>query len=217
MSDAIYCTDADVYDFGVPRGGYANPARLVQSIASASDELTLRDHGYSAGDAVTVRADAGGALPSPLVAGVTYYVIVRGPDRFALSASVGGAAIDFAAGGSNVLICSELPIERARWAASREIEELVPAHAVPFVEPYPRMIVLATAELAAARLGYYRRPGVVDAGTLRDLLQRALDRFSRNIPVRVAPGQIGVSRAVSAVAVSAAPADTLGWRRFGGL
>src|SRR6478609_2025292 len=94
-----YSTVSDLYAYGVPRGAVPNPARLAASVLASSDAFTLDEHGFATDDPVSFRAEAGGALPAPLVAGTTYYAIALTASTFKVAAAVAGAALDLTTDG----------------------------------------------------------------------------------------------------------------------
>ena len=59
-----YCTEADLYDYGLPRGSLPNPGRIVAEVASGTEILTLDGHGFRDDSELLFRAEAGGSLPS---------------------------------------------------------------------------------------------------------------------------------------------------------
>ena len=214
MGAVAYCTDRDLYDYGLPRNAAASEGRLVGTISTSADTIELGSHGYTGGEAVTFRAEAGGSLPSPLVAGVTYYALPVDEWQFQVATTEGGAAIDLTTAGSNVVVVTESPREAAREWATAVLDDMLPAHVVPLEAPYPTIVRMTAAELANAKLGYSP-----DNKTLSDLLDAAqarLKRWASGVPVRGenAPEPANLC-ASSAVAVGVA--DTRGWRRFGGI
>ena len=142
-----YSVAADVTAF-LPSGGLPNPARVATGSASG-DYIESAAHGLATDDAVTFRAETDGSVPTGLTAGTTYYAIVTSVDRFQASATAGGAAINLTSAGDNFVFSAELPW--AAWIdwADRQIDSFLPAHVVPVVEPYPAIVVTASAELAA--------------------------------------------------------------------
>ena len=94
-----YCERSDVFRW-FPRGGVSNPARFVSAVSAASETLTVDGHGLQLNDEVTFRAESGGTLPSPLVAGTTYYAIPVTDSTFQVSATSGGAAVNTVSNGS---------------------------------------------------------------------------------------------------------------------
>ena len=113
-----YCTVADLYANGLPRGALANPGRVCRDGANvAANTIPLDQHGLSLNTALTLRAEGNGALPAPLVAGVTYYAIPAGEGSFALAAAADGAAIDLTTPGARIVVA--VPVDYASAIASR--------------------------------------------------------------------------------------------------
>lgn len=71
----------------LPLGGLFPVAASV-----GSSTFTIAGHGLSANDPVLVMS-VGGAVPSPLVAGTTYYAVTVATDTFQVAATSGGGAI----------------------------------------------------------------------------------------------------------------------------
>lgn len=221
---ASYCSRADVYSFGVPRGAIPNEGRLALSVDTTANTFALGDHSFATGDPVHFRAELGGSLPAPLVAGAVYYAIATTEDTFQVSATVGGAAIDLTTAGSEILVIAPLPIDQAIAYGARVIDQALVAHAVPLTAPYPELVVMTNAELAAGKLGYF------SGGTsksLADMLvsaQARLDTWAKGVPVRgdnTAPEErtnLAVTAPTVAAASAAAPCDRRGqWMRYGAL
>ena len=208
-----YCTDADLYDHGIPEGGLPNPGRIAAASAS-TDILTLDGHGLAADDAVVLRAESGGSMPSPLVAGTTYYAIPLTDSTLQLAATAGGAAISLTTAGSNVILVAPRPTAAAIEWASAMVDDFLPAHMVPLTSPYPPSVVAVAADLAAWRL--LARAGQATAPVTQKLdeAKRLLDRWAKGIPLRGGtnvPAAAGLATAAVATAV-----DPRGWIPSGG-
>ncbi len=215
---ASYCSESDLYDFGIPRGGIPNPGRLAADppANATTDAVELDVHGFVADDPVSFRAEAGGSLPSPLVAGVAYYAKPVGESYFQVAAAPGGAAIDLTTAGSGVLVLAPLPIAAAIEFASALIDDMIPAHAVPLQEPYPPIVVMTCAELAAAKLAARSGTASVSLSATADAARKRLERWAQGIPLRGtgASAQTPTNLAQSATAPLL---DTRGWARWGGI
>src|SRR6185369_747527 len=181
---AGYCARADVYAYGVPRGAIPNPGRPALSVDTVANTFALGDHAFETGDAVHFRAEMGGSLPAPLVVGVVYYAIATTDDTFQVSATVGGPAIDLLTAGSEILVIAPLPIDQAIAYGARVIDQALVAHGVPLTAPYPELVVMTNAELAAGKLG------VFSGGTSKSLAdmivaaQARLDTWAKGVPLR---------------------------------
>lgn len=210
---SAYCTAADVYAIaGIQRGALPNPGRVVESVSTGANTLTLGGHGYGADAALLFRAEDGGSLPAPLAEGTTYYAIPLTDDTFSVSASAGGAAVNITTEGSRIVVSGQLPVTEAIEAASAEIDDMMPAHVVPF-ETVPATVKRICADLAAARL-------LLATGAWSELWQRReelarkqLERFARHVPIRGAVVPPSASLAVVGVVSGT---DPRGWAPTGG-
>lgn len=213
---SLYCSAADLHDHGLPPGAIPNEARLAAEVDTTADTITLNDHGLDAGDTVKFRAGAGGTLPTPLLSATRYYALPVDESIFQVAASEGGPPINLTTAGSNVLVLAPLPTLKAIEWASRIIDDLVPAHAVPFLSPVPDLVRMTCAELAAAKLANRAGAGASASLTkMRDDAEKRLQRWAQGIPVR--GGQDESAREPTNVAASLAlPCDNP-WRRHGGL
>lgn len=212
-----YCAESDLYDFGIPRGGIPNPGRLAADppASASTDAIELDGHGFVLDGLVSFRAEAGGTLPSPLVAGTTYYAKPVNDAYFQVSATAGGAAIDLTTAGSGVVVLTPLPISEAIEFASALIDDMIPSHAVPLTVPYPPIIVMTCAELAAAKLAARSGSASVSLAGTADAARKRLERWATGVPVRGtgASAQTPTNLAQSATAPAL---DTRGWTRWGG-
>lgn len=208
-----YAEPSDISAHALPSGALSNPGRPVAPNASL-DLFALDMHGAATGDPVEFRAEgSSGALPAPIVEGTTYYVIALSQSRFSVSATSGGAAIDLTTSGENVLATFPAPVEAALDKASRLIDEMIPAHVVPFADDaIPEIVRMTCAEIAG---GILLDRGGTPSKSLSKIVERAhklLEHwFANHKPVRNA----GVPASLS-VSVPACSVDG-GWRRHGGL
>lgn len=197
-----YCTQADV-ELRSPPEQLRRPARIVSSVSATTDTLTLDGHGLQTGAPVTVRADAGGSLPSPLVAGTTYYAIRVTDSTFQLAASEGGAAINLTTTGSNVLLVKQIPWDQAiAWATALVGDSVGSAAIVEMEAPYPQIVVEVTCELAASWL---RTWAGVESAQLTERIawaQKTLDRWAVGRPIRGTNAPTGANGAVRASVTS---------------
>jgi hypothetical protein len=175
-----------LWDFGVPRGGIPNAGRLAPEppASVSSNAIELDGHGFASGDPVSFRAEGGGSLPLPLVEGTTYYAIPVGQNHFQVAASAGGAAIDLTTAGEGVVVLEPLPTEAAREYATALIYDMLPAHAVPLAEPYPPIVVMTCAELAAAKLAARSGSASVSLAATADAARKRLERWAQGVPLR---------------------------------
>lgn len=210
---ASYCAQADLYQYGLPRGSVPNPGRLVNSASAGTNALSLDVHGFALNDVVSFRAESGGALPAPLVAGTEYYAIPLTEATFAVAATSGGAAIDLTNAGSRIVVVAPLPFASAIAWASSMIENMLPAHVVPLEAPYPDIIVMTCAELAAGRLLALKGVASKSLSDIVDAANARLARWAKGIPLR---GSSVPTAANLAVGISAGLRDSRGWRTYGG-
>ncbi len=130
-----YCVRSDLYSFGLPRGTIPNEGRLLLSVDVTANAMALGNHEFATGDPLVFRAEMGGSMPAPLVAGTRYYALALTDGAFQVSATVGGAAIDLTAAGSEVLVASPLPIDESIEWGAEVINQALVNHAVPMTAP----------------------------------------------------------------------------------
>jgi hypothetical protein len=187
----------------------ANPGRLCASAEDTTDALELDGHGFETGDPLVFRAETGGALPAPLVAGTTYYAIRVNETTFKVAATSGGSAINLTTDGSLVLASTPLPFDEVLEFYSRFADGCMPAHLVPLESPYPITVTALVAELAAKRLLLIAGQ-TSDSMTEIELAAKAqLERMRAGIPGRDVRFTASANLAVAATA-SLDP-DGRGW------
>ncbi len=212
-----YCEPADLYSYGLPRGSLANPGKLAKSASADGDFLELNNHGFSLNDLVSFRAESGGSLPQPLEPLTTYYAIPLTDASFSVAAAEDGDAIDLVTDGSRILVIPKLPIAKAiSWGAAT-IDDMLPAHAVPLTAPFPSIIVITNAELAAGKLGYFTGSSSASLTGLMDLAMKRLARWAQGVPIRGenAPSDDDATNVATSATVPYS--DPRGWNRFGGI
>lgn len=209
-----YCSASKLYDYGLPRGSIPNPGRIAESVDASADSITLGEHGFSAGDRVRFRAEAGGSLPTGLSAGVEYYAIPLTDSTFSVSLTDGGAAVDLSSAGARVKVIAPLPLDAAITWASRLVDDMLPAALVPLTLPVPPIVEMTTAELAIWKIS--TRAGSVpkSLGDIFDLAKKRLERWATGVPIR---GENAPEPAGLAASASVPYLDPRGWNRFGGL
>jgi len=150
MSTPSYAAREDVFGMGVPRGALIRKARLIASVDIGANALELAGHGLKDDDAIQFTADAGGELPTPLALLTPYFaklIDVGGENdenRFQVSATLGGSAVDLSDEGTapfRVAVPLGPTIDRYLAQFSRWADRKCIAHKVPFEEPYPDEIV----------------------------------------------------------------------------
>jgi len=211
-----YCEESDVYAYGVPRGALPHEGRVAAAASASTDAIELDGHGFASGDELSLRAEAGGSLPSPLAEGTTYYALPVDGDHFQVAATSGGAAIDLTTVGGNIVVVVPLPIALAVAWASRLIDDMLPAHVVPLESPYPELVRMTCAELAAGKLAQLTGATSESLAATLDAAHKRLARWGRSVPIRGtnAPDPAGLATTAAATATAT---DARGWRRFGGL
>lgn len=176
MAASEYCTAEDLHNLGgLPRGALPNPGRLVASVDASANVCTLDGHGFATNTPLWFRAEAGGALPSPLVEGTSYFAIALTESRFSVSATFGGSAIDLTTTGGEFVAISPLPKTAAIQFASAIVDDSLWAARVPMTVPYPVTVVAITAILAASYLLSFT--GQLQ-GTLADAIASARTRMA---------------------------------------
>ena len=185
MPASAYCTEADLYSHGgLPRGGLPNPGRLVASVSTDTDALTLDGHGMATDDALSFRPESGGSMPGGLVEGITYFAIVLTSDTFSVAAAAAGAAIDLTTAGENLLLIVALPIQAAIEYASALVDDSIISHD-PQMSPVPPTVLSVTARIAATNL--MRDAGALsfeDADQRHAVTSDILERWKKGVPVR---------------------------------
>lgn len=198
---AAYATRRDLYKYGLPRGALGNPGRLVASSLAATSTIELIEHGFDTDDAVTFRATEGGVLSSPLVAGVTYYVIPLTDSTFKIAVAVStGIPITLTSDGVSMMVTADLPFEDVLEYYSRFVDGFVP-EAAPLTTPYPITVVAIVAELSAKKLQILSG---LTSGSMNETemaAQAQLKRWASGVPVRdkavtTAPSNLAVVRAI---------------------
>jgi hypothetical protein len=204
MAGGLYATEADLYRFGLPRGALANPGRLVGLVSASTDAFELDGHGFATDDEVRFRAESGGAMPSPLVVGTTYYAIPVDDTHFQVSATAGGAAINLTSGGESVVVSTSLPVDDVIERYSRFVDDHMPAHLVPFEAPIPIRVVAIVAELSAQRLLWISGQRSIAMDAIEAAAHKELARWAAGIPLRdtdaTARANLATARAVSRTA-----------------
>lgn len=199
----------------MPRGSLSNPGKLAASASAATNTIALDQHGFALNDPLTVRAEGGGSLPAPLVAGVTYYAIPVNESSFSVAAAASGAVIDFTTAGARIVVVAPVPVQAAIDFGAELINDSIP-HLLPLVAPYPPIIVMTNAELAIGKLMASTGSGSKSLGEMVDLARKRLERWATGVSVRGANAQPSANLAATTPATAAA-SDCRGWRRWGAL
>lgn len=220
MAD-VYATRADLYRYGLPRGNLANPGRLCASAAAGSDLFTLDGHGFENGTALLFRAESGGSLPLPIVAGTIYYAERVSEATFKARLTASGAAIDLTTDGASVVVSAALPFDEILEYYSRFVDDLLPAHRVPLPPdplrpdaPYPVTVTAIVAELAAKKLQLIAKQSSAAMTEMEVSAKAQLQRFAAGMVLRD-PRAIGDHTNLAVTDASAS--DPRGWGTGGTL
>lgn len=179
---STYCTQSDAFAW-IPRGSVVNSARLVSSASASTEILTLDGHGLADDDPVTFRAESGGSLPSPLVAGTTYYAIYVSDSTFQVAATSGGSAINLTTTGSNALLIVQPPWSRWIEEESALVECSCPSHVVPF-DTTPAIIRRLTSLLVASRALAWAGKSTGTVQSELDTVWRLFDGWKKGQAIR---------------------------------
>lgn len=209
-----YCDAADLYDFGLPRGHLPNPGRLVANVYPTSNILELDGHGFRDDAELLFRAEDGGALPSPLAAGTTYYAIPLTDSTFKVTATAGGSAIDISTAGESVVVTTPLSTTRAIEFVSALIDEMLPSHVVPISGTVPTIVRATCAQLSAQYMMQATGARSENWNLLVAEARKTLTLWAKGIPIRgenaPAASNLAVARTVSGSTASR------GWDTCGG-
>lgn len=219
-----YCTQADVYSYGLPRGALRNPGRPADAASAADDTVTLDVHGFALNDQISFRPEAGGRLPMPLAPGVTYFAIPVSESAFSVAAIVDGPAIDLTTDGVRIVVIAPLNFTAAIAFGAEIINDRLPAHCVPLIAPYPPIIMMTNAVLAGGKL--MNGSASQSLMQLVDEAEKRVERWGKGQPLRgtntekqtranVALAGDGTSS--PSLNTSLPVFDRVGWNRFGGL
>jgi hypothetical protein len=195
-----------------------NNGRLVTSVDTAGNTLTLGDHGLSEDDAFSLRPEGGvtASMAAPLVANTTYFAGVVSDSLFKAKATAGGSAIDLTTAGARMVLVVPLPISAViRWASSM-LDQFLPAHAVPLDgESIPEILRATCAELAAGKL---LRVSGKSSKTITAMIEDAgklVQRWGKGVPLR---GENAPTTHTNLARSASLPYnDARGWNRFGGI
>lgn len=183
----LYATREDVYRHGVPRGTLVQPARPIASVDTTADTLECEAHGLSVDDPIQFLVDAGGTIAAPLTTSAVYYAkpVTDSESLFQVAATPGGSAIDLTTPGANFSLVVAIGPQIDGWVeyASRLADKAAIAHKVPFDGPFPKVIVVCVARIAAfemlSSIGLSQPP--VEASALRSFA--ILKELSEGVPL----------------------------------
>jgi len=146
-------------------GGIANE---VCTFASSTDQVTTAvPHGLNVSD--RVKFSTSGSLPSPLVAGTTYYVnSVISSTVITLSATDGGALINIAAGGSGTHKISSLAVDTIDHGAGIQIRYTVNVSTISgnYLYGFLSKPIIVSGASGATLFNYYVGYDSLSTGTL---------------------------------------------------
>lgn len=207
---AAYATRRDVYRYGLARGVVGMPGRLVSTVTTATNRLELDGHGFEDDEQLVFRALEGGTLPSPLSSGTTYYARRVSDSIFEVAATAGGAAIDITTSGSGVMVAVALDIDGVLETYSRVVDGYLVGHPVPLTAPYPAVVTMTVAELAAHRLQILSGQISETMTTIETEARARLAAWAKGILPRDPVSRTGSNLAVSRSATSSST-DPRGW------
>jgi len=210
-----YCAQSDVYRF-VPPGMLSVPARMIATGDAAANTLTLQGHGMVDDSPFTLRIEAGGSMPSPLVAGTTYYAIVVDADTFQVAASAGGSAINLTTIGLYVLFVQQIPWAGLITECSAVVDQTVIGHVVPLVNDdgtIPEPIRSYTAVLLAMRAMAFCGRDAQSLQTQLEFWSKRADKWAVGVPLR---GTKVPTSANLAITKTSSQVDPRGWEARGG-
>ncbi len=208
-----YATRADLYKYGLPRGMLANPGRLLGSVLASTEAFELDGHGFETDDAILFRAESGGNVPAPLVAGTTYYAIRVNDQFFKVATAPAGSAINLTTDGVSVVVTTELPIDEVLEFYSRFADAFLPAHLVPLTAPYPITVTALVAELAAKKLLLMAGQSSASMTEAELAAKAQLERWAKGIPLRDARATSSANLAYGESAPAVGPRN---WTPVGG-
>lgn len=208
MTASAYCTRSDVDDV-LSGGSLPNPGRLIADVATSTDIMSLDGHGLNDGTELVFRAESGGSLPAPLVAGTTYYALRASDSTFRVAATSGGSPIDFTTAGSLVVVTRPLPYQAAiQWGAAL-IDEHLAGNQVQLTAPYPQTVIAANAELAAWKLLAFTGQASVRLADVITNTMKLLDMWVKGKPVRGPIVPPSANLAVTSIGSSGPPGGTI--------
>lgn len=184
-------------------------AGLTASALAASDEISYDGHGLETNDPVTVRALSGSVLPTPLVAGTTYYVIRHTNSAFALSATLNGSAIDLTTDSYTLVVARDPDFDMWIEFYSRWTDVSLPGHLVPLQSPIHPLVRGLVADMVAERMFNVSGQPTTEAMKALEIATLAqLTRFAAGLPLR---GAVATESANTALTLVAGTIDPRGY------
>ncbi len=207
-----YCTVADLYSFGLPRGATPNPGRLVHEVDITADTFQVDVHGFALDEDISFSTELAGSMPTPLVEGVTYFAIPITESTFSVALAAGGSAVDLTTTGSSLRVIVPLPFGDAISWASRIVDDSLPAHLVPLEAPIHELVRMTCAELAIGKILTRSASASESLSNMVDAAGKRLAKWAKGIPLR---GDDVPKPANVATSASAQTADNRGWSKHG--
>ncbi|WP_438015007.1 hypothetical protein WMF18_29520 [Sorangium sp. So ce315] len=169
--------------------------KKVSSVDAALNLVFVTAHGWSSGQPVRLTV-VGGALPGGLTAGTVYYVINTATDRFQLSATSGGAAIDITSAGNGTFYV--WPVVDAAAALFSPASGVMPAGSLRDHFSYLRdnFAKLADSNTWTAAQTFQAAVSLLGAVTMTDLTISGTSRIklgSRGVNRRARASVVGAS------------------------
>jgi hypothetical protein len=206
----VYAIRSDLFKYGGQPSELANPGRVCASVLAATDVFELDGHGFETEDMVQFRAEEGGNVPAPLVAGEGYPAIRLTDSTFQVGPA--GSPIDLTTDGVSVVVVKALPIDDVLEYYSRFVDPFIPAHMVPLTAPYPKVITGTVAKLAFKELQRLNGKTSVSMKDAELDAKAQLERWAKGLPIRDARATASANLAISA----GATADARRWGPTGG-
>jgi hypothetical protein len=210
-----YCSVADLYAHGLPRGSIPNRGRVAIAANPTTDTIPLGDHALSPGDEFTVRpGPGGGSLPAPLVEDVVYFALPVNANTFKVADTAGGGPIDLTSAGSQIVIVTPINYAASISYASRLIDEMLVGHVlIEDGDPIPEIIRMTCAEIAIGKLALISGSVSKSLGEIVDYARKRLDVWAKGNPLRAknkpAPANLATSAATMPIG------DARGWNNGG--
>jgi len=190
--------ESDVFSV-IASGSVPNAGRLCASALDSGDVFELDCHGFSLDEPLRFRPEEGGGLPSPLVAGTTYYALPVDEARFSVSATAGGSAIPLTSDGSLVVVLRDRPVAWAIAMASDYVSPALRGNVEPAsLLEVPHQVRSLVALYAARILRVWSQREHADLAPLIIDAEKRLDKWMRGVPTGGAdatgPANLAVSR-----------------------
>jgi hypothetical protein len=206
MSSIPYATRNNVLAL-VPHTLLSRPARAVEGIDPSADVLQLAQFALDANAPCMFSASGNGVLPSPLAPFTIYYALTvaladttTDENRFQVSATSGGSAIDLTDAGAapfSLVIPAGPTIDAQIDKFSRWVDSVVTGDAVPLVQPIPSWItaIVSLRSAIGSAHAFGRSVPVLEQDEDKEIADFL--RMAKNLPLRGdAAAQLSANTAV---------------------